>query len=102
MVLKKTGMYSSQEGTMAEDSTEAKKKPKTTLPGTVEKIIKPIDQREPDKAQIGIQGGEPLYREIRIDNTFTNAHGEEVAVKEGANVDVTIEAKSEDTTRKAK
>ncbi len=34
------------------------------------KIIKPIDPSEPEKAQIGIEGGEDLYREIRVPNTF--------------------------------
>ena len=87
---------------MGEDSPEAKERPSTTLPGTVEKIIKPIDQREPEKAQIGIHGAEDLYREIRIENTFTNEQGEEVAIKEGAIVDVTIEADSKDTTKKEK
>jgi len=32
-------------------SPEEKDKPSTTLPGTVEKIIKPIDPNEPEKAQ---------------------------------------------------
>jgi hypothetical protein len=87
---------------MGEESPELKEKPSTTLPGTVEKIIKPIGQHEPEKAQIGIHGADDLYREIRIDNTLTNEQGEEVAVKEGAKVDVTIEADTKDTTKKAK
>jgi len=56
-------------------SPEEKDKPSTTLPGTVEKIIKPVDPSEPEKAQ--------------------------VAIKEGAPVDVTIEAEKKDTTKKA-
>jgi hypothetical protein len=87
---------------MGQDSPESKEKPCTTLPGTVEKIIKPIDQQESEKAQIRIDGAEELYREIRIDNTLTNEKGEEVAIKEGAEVDVTIEADSKDTNKKAK
>lgn len=87
---------------MGEDSPDSKEKPSITLPGTVEKIIKPIDPRDPEKAQIGIHGGEDFYREIRIDNTLTNEQGEELAIKEGANVDVTIEADRKDTTKKAK
>ena len=42
---------------MGQDSPESKDKPSTTLPGTVEKIIKPIDPSEPEKAQIHIEGG---------------------------------------------
>ena len=75
-------------------------KPSTTLPGTVEKIIKPIDPSEPEKAQIGIEGGEDLYREIRVPNTFKDEKGEEVALKKGAPVDVTIEADKKDTVKK--
>ena len=61
-------------------SAEEKDEPSTTLPGTVEKIIKPIDPREPDKAQIDIEAAEDLYREIRIDNTLKNSKGEEVSL----------------------
>jgi hypothetical protein len=37
---------------------------KTTKPGTVEKLVKPVDPREPEKAQINIHGAEPLYQEF--------------------------------------
>ena len=83
------------------DSSEEKAKPNTTLPGTVEKIIKPIDPSEPEKAQIVIHGGEDLYREIRVENALKNEKGEEVAVKEGAPVEVTIAADEKDPKKKA-
>lgn len=68
-------------------------KPSITLPGTVEKIIKPPDPREPEKAQINIQeGADPLYKELRIQNTLTDEHGKEVKLKAGAKVEVTVEA----------
>jgi hypothetical protein len=82
------------------DSPEGKDKPSTTLPGTVEKIIKPIVPGEPDKAQIEVEKGEDLYREIRIDKVLKDEKGGEVALKEGAPVDVTIEADKKDTTKK--
>jgi hypothetical protein len=82
------------------DSPEEKDKPSTTLPGTVEKIIKPIVPGEPDKAQIEIEKAEDLYREIRIDNVLKDEKGEEVALKEGMQVVVTIEADKKDTTQK--
>jgi len=87
---------------MGQDSPKSKDKPSTTLPGTVEKIIKPIDPSEPEKAQIHIEGGEELYREIRVPNTFKDEKGEEVALKKGAPVDVTIEADKKDTIKKEK
>jgi hypothetical protein len=37
---------------MGKDSPESNDKPKTTLSGTVEKIIKPLDPSEPDKARM--------------------------------------------------
>ena len=75
-------------------------KPSTTLPGTVEKIIDSRHPDEPQKAQITVEGADHLYREIRIDNTLTTEGGEEVSLKPGAQVEVTVEADREDTTPK--
>ena len=74
--------------------------PSTTLPGVVEKIIKPVSPKEPEKAQIAIDGADDLYREIRIDNTLTKKNGEEVRLKPVAEVEVTVEAPPEATTPK--
>ena len=73
---------------------------KTTKPGTVEKLVKPVDPREPERAQINIHGAEPLYQEIRIENTLTDQDGNEVKLKEGAEVEVHVEADESATTRK--
>ena len=86
---------------MSENSTTPNEKPSTTLPGTVEKIIKPPHPGLPEKAQIAVEGAEDLYREIRIENTLKDEKGEDVALKEGAPVDVTVEADKKDTTKKA-
>jgi hypothetical protein len=68
-------------------------KPSVTLPAIVEKIIDSPNPGEPQKAQINIQeGAEPLYQEIRIENTLTDANGQEVKLKKGAKVEVTVEA----------
>jgi hypothetical protein len=72
-------------------------KPSATMPGTVEKIIKSLLPNEPDKAQISVEGADHLYREIRIDNTLTNNNGDEVSLKRGAHVEVTVEAEAEST-----
>jgi hypothetical protein len=79
----------------------------TTLPGTVERIIKPVLPGASEKAQIAIEGADHLYREIRIENKLINEDGEEVGLKLGAQVEVTVEAPLEATTvstktRKAK
>ncbi len=75
-------------------------KPSVTLPGTVEKIIKPLLPDEPEKAQIAIEGADDLYREIRIDNTLQNGKGEDVSLKPGARVEITVEAEPKATTPK--
>ncbi len=67
-----------------------------TLPGTVDKII-PALGSQPEKAQIAVQGAEALYREIRVDNKMQNSAGEDVRLKLGATVEVTIEATPEET-----
>jgi hypothetical protein len=76
-------------------------KPSTTLPATVEKIIKPIAPGEPEKAQIAIEGADHLYRELRIENTLTDENGVKVSLKPGAEVEVTVEAPAEATTPKS-
>jgi hypothetical protein len=71
-----------------------------TLPGTVEKVIPPIDPQEPEKAQIGVHGADHLYREIRVDNVLKDAKGQDVSLKPGADVEVTIQADPAVTTPK--
>jgi uncharacterized cupredoxin-like copper-binding protein len=74
-------------------------KPNVVLPGTVEKIIKPIHPSEPEKAEISIEGADHLYREIRIDNKLIDKDGEEVRLKPGAEVEVTVKAEPEATSK---
>jgi len=81
-------------------SKKPSEKPSTTLPGTVEKIIKAVSPSDPEKAQIAVEGADDLYREIRIENTLTKSDGKKVGLKQGAEVDVTVEAPVSDTTPK--
>jgi len=67
-------------------------KPSVTLPGTVEKVIKSPHSGVPEKAEIAVEGADDLYREIRIENKLTDEDGNEVKLKEGASVEVTVEA----------
>jgi len=71
-----------------------------TLPGTVEKVIKSPNSKEPEKAQIAVEGADELYREIRIENTLQDEKGKEVALKVGTEVEVTVEAPADGTTAK--
>jgi len=75
-------------------------KPNVTLPGKVEEIIESPHPSEPEKAQISVDGADTLYRELRIENKLTDENGHEVRLKEGADVDVTIEADKSATTPK--
>ena len=76
-------------------------KPKTTKPGTVQKIIKSPLPGEPEKAEIAVDGADHLYREIRIENTLEDEKGKKVKLKVGAQVDVTIEADPKETVPKS-
>lgn len=75
-------------------------KPSVTLPGTVEKIIKSPHRGIAEKAEIAVEGADHLYREIRIENKLTDEDGNEVKLKQGATVDVTVEAEPAQTVRK--
>jgi hypothetical protein len=75
-------------------------KPNVTLPGKVEKIIESTHPDEPETAEISIEGADTLYQEIRIENSLTDENGNEVRLKKGADVDVTVEANKDATIPK--
>ena len=73
---------------------------RTTKPARVEKLITSLDPRDPEKAEIKIHGAEPLYQEIRIENTLADQDGNEVKLKQGAEVEVHVEAEKNATIPK--
>jgi hypothetical protein len=75
----------------------AMKKRKIKRPGKVQKIIKPLLPEQPEKAEIAVEGADHLYREIRIENRLEDEQGNEVKLKEGADVDVVVEADADAT-----
>jgi hypothetical protein len=77
------------------------RKAKATRPGRVQKLIKSPHPDIPEKAEIAVESADHLYREIRIENTLEDEKGQEVKLKEGAEVDVVVEAKPEATVPKA-
>ena len=79
------------------EENAAGEKVAVTLPGTVEKIIPPIANGEPEKAQISVEGAEELYKEIRVENSLQDASGNAVKLKKGAEVEVRIEADKQAT-----
>jgi hypothetical protein len=76
-------------------------KPKVRKKGTVERVIKPPVPNVPEKAQIEVQDADHLYKEIRIENTLEDSSGRKVKLKEGAEVDLVIEADPESTAPKS-
>jgi hypothetical protein len=87
---------------VAKETERADEKAAVTLPGTVEKIIPSLHPDEPEKAQITVEGAEDLYREIRVENTLQDGSGNEVSLKTGADVEVTIEAEPHAVKPKAR
>jgi hypothetical protein len=77
----------------------AKKRKKMT--GTVTKIIKPYTPDEPEKAEVDIHEADALYREIRVENVVKDENGKEERLRQGAHVDVIIEADSSATIKRA-
>lgn len=66
-------------------------KKRKKLRGTVEKIIKPLAPSQPEKAQIGIDEADDLYREIRVENIVTDENGHKDRLAAGTKVDVIVE-----------
>jgi uncharacterized protein YfaS (alpha-2-macroglobulin family) len=74
------------------------KKTKTTKKGRVRRVIQSPVPAVPEKAEIEIHDADDLYREIRIENELEDDKGKKVKLKQGADVDVTVEADEKDTT----
>jgi hypothetical protein len=74
------------------DTERIPKQPRTVIPGTVEKLIPSPRPNQPEKAQIAIEGDHG-YRGLRIENSLTDEHGDEVKLKKGAYIEVTVAAR---------
>jgi uncharacterized protein YfaS (alpha-2-macroglobulin family) len=68
--------------------------------GRVAKVISSASPNQPETAQIEITEAEELYREVRVENEFTDEHGEKATLRLGAEVDVIVEADSNATMKK--
>ena len=67
--------------------------PSTTMPGTVDRIIPSSLRSLPEKAQIAVDGPDHRNQDLSIENTLTDEHGDDVKLKKGAHVDVTVTAR---------
>jgi hypothetical protein len=75
------------------DTTRVPDQPSTTIPGTVDKII-PSRPSRPEKTQIAIDRADRRHRDLRIENSLTDENGDEVKLKKGAQVEVTVAARN--------
>lgn len=57
--------------------------PVATMPGTVDKTIPSRSRTQPEEAQVGVNGARRQHRDLRIENSLTDEHGDDVKLKEG-------------------
>ncbi len=72
-------------------------RPSRTLPALVNKVLLSPYSDCPERVEISIAAADDLFREVRIENVLTNPDGQPVALKSGAQIDVTFEADLCDT-----
>jgi hypothetical protein len=80
------------------DTARTPEPPSATMAGTVDKIIPSPGPSQPEQAQIAVNGAEHRHRDLRIDNRFTDEHGDDVKLKKGALVEVTVTAEPKTST----
>jgi hypothetical protein len=81
------------------DGARISEQPSTTMPGTVVKIIPPRPN-QPEMAQITVDVTDHGHRDLRIENTLTDEHGDEVKLKKAGHVEVTITADPKKVSRR--
>jgi hypothetical protein len=74
------------------DIARIPERPSTVMPGNVEKLIPPSPANRTEKVQIAVKGADLGYRNLRIENSLTDEHGDEVKLKKGAHVEITVTA----------
>lgn len=77
------------------DGERTREEPSTTLEGKVKKVTASRPQGQPGKAQITLERADRGYRNLRIENALTDEHGDEMRLKKGARVEVTVAAERE-------
>ena len=73
------------------DTARIPEQPSTTMPGTVDKIIPSARPSQPERAQISVDAADLWRRDrLRIENTLTDEHGDDVRLRKGAHVEITV------------
>jgi hypothetical protein len=76
------------------DTGRTAEQPSATLPGTVDKILLSPRPNAPEIAQIGVHGADRGHCNLRIENVLTDEQGNDVKLKKGALVEVTVTIKA--------
>ena len=71
------------------DAERVPGQPRVSLPRTVASLR----TIQPEKEQIAVAGADDRYRDLRIENTLTDRNGNEVRLKKGGHIEVTVTAK---------
>ena len=80
------------------DTARIPEQPSAIMPGTVDKLIPSPGPSQPEKAQIAVDDADRGYRDLRIENALTDEHGDDVKLKKGAHVEVTVTAEPKTLT----
>jgi hypothetical protein len=72
------------------ETARIRERPSVSMPGTVDKVIPPPRPTRPEKAQIAVEGEDHQKQHFRIENALTDEHGDDVKLKKGAHVEVTV------------
>jgi hypothetical protein len=81
------------------DTARIPEPPRTSMAGTVNKIIPASHSTsQSERVQIAVEGADRRHRDLRIENILTDENGDDVRLKKGAHVDVTISAEPEKST----
>jgi len=82
------------------DLDRVREQPSISLPGKVDRIIPSKRPNKSERVQIGVEGADRPHRKLRIDNALVDEHGDDVKLKKGAHVEVTVTAEPK-TPKKA-
>ena len=74
-------------------------KPWKVIPAIVKKLVK-SRFGNPDKVEIAFSTADDLFREVRIENTFTDIDGRRISVPDGTEMIVTFEAETKTATNR--
>lgn len=76
------------------DATRIPDRLSTTMSGIVDRIIASPRPSQPEQANIVLDAPDKLHRDLRIENRLIDEHGDDVSLKKGAHVQVTLTSKN--------